>query len=96
MRYIDALNKDDAALCYKEKVTKDQERLEVIMLGLRKMTGVTIEQSTDGLSAENKIKFFEQVRVLKEKKFITQKGDTIFLTKEALSVENEIAARLAV
>ena len=96
MRYIDALNKDDAALCYKEKVTKDQERLEVIMLGLRKMTGVTIEQSTDGLSAEKKIKFFEQVRVLKEKKFITQKGDTIFLTKEALSVENEIAARLAV
>lgn len=96
MRYIEALNKDGAALSYKEKVTQDQARFETIMLGLRQMTGVAIAQAVDGLSDERREKFFEQVSLLKEKKFIEEKGDRIFLTKAALSIENEIAVKLAV
>ncbi|MFT6765723.1 MAG: oxygen-independent coproporphyrinogen-3 oxidase [Alteromonas naphthalenivorans] len=96
MRYIDALGQGDSALSYKEKVTQDEARFEIIMLGLRKMSGVPIAQAIDGLCDKRREKFFEQVSMLKEKKFIEQKGDRLFLTKTALSVENEIAVKLSV
>lgn len=96
MRYIDALNKEESALCYKEKVTKDQARFETIMLGLRKMKGVVLAQAIEGLSEEKKEKFFENVSMLKEKELLEQKGDRLFLTRAALSIENEIAVKLAV
>lgn len=96
MRYIDALKKDESALCYKEKISKDQARFESIMLGLRKMKGVTLAQAIDGLSEEKREKFFENVSMLKEQQYIEQKGDRLFLTKAALSIENEIAVKLAV
>ena len=96
MRYIDALKTGESALSYKEKVTQDQARFEAIMLGLRKMKGVTLAQATDGLCEEKREKFFENVRMLKQEKFIEQEGDRLFLTKTSLSVENEIAVKLAV
>ena len=96
MRYIDGINKEKSALSYKEKVTKDQARFEVIMLGLRKMKGVTIAQAIDGLSEEKKKKFFDNVAMLKEEKFIEEKEGKLFLAKTALSIENEIAVKLAV
>ena len=96
MRYIDALKKEESALHYKEQVTSEQARFETIMLGLRKMKGVTLAQATEGLSDDKREMFFENVSMLKEKKFIEQKGDRLFLTKTALSIENEIAVKLAV
>lgn len=96
MRYIGALDKDESALCYKERVTQDQARFETIMLGLRKMKGVTVAHATEGLSEEKREQFFEHVSMLKDKKLLEQEGDRLFLTKAALSVENEIAVKLAV
>lgn len=96
MRYIDTLNKEESALYYKEKVTKDQARFETIMLGLRKMKGVSLAEAIEGLSEEKQKKFFENLSMLKQEKFIEQKGDRLFLTRTALSVENEIAVKLAV
>ncbi len=96
MRYIDALKDGTSALYYKEKVTQDQARFETIMLGLRKMKGVEIAQAIEGLSEEKREKFFNNASILKQKKFIEQKGDRLYLTKAALSVENEIAVKLAV
>ena len=94
--YIDAQMQGCDATAYKEILTDDNVRFERIMLGLRSLKGVGIAQAIDGLQENKKQLFFEKVILLKEKGFITQEIDTIFLTPAAFSVENEVAVMLAV
>lgn len=96
MRYITAAKDTSVATSYKERISPAQERFEIIMLGLRTMQGVTVKQCMQGLTEEKKQQFFSEVAYLIEQNFLTQVEDVLFLTHKALSVENEIAVRLAV
>lgn len=96
MRYINAFSKGESPLCYKEKLTNEQVRFEKIMLGLRKMTGISIKEIIVGLSPEKEKLFKEKMELLKSKKLLRTDGDRLFLTKKAFSIENEVAVKLAV
>ena len=94
--YMEAQEAGDSSIIYKEFLTEDNIRFERIMLGLRSLEGFFIDDALIGLSELKKAEFFEKVAMLKEKNFIRQMGDKIYLTTGALTIENEIAVALTV
>ena len=94
MTYIEAQNKGESCVVYKEKLTEDNIRFETIMLGLRTLEGVKIDDAILGLSDAKRGEFFEKLAILAGQNLINQAGGKVYLTARAFSIENEIAAAL--
>lgn len=94
MTYIEAQTKGESCVVYREKLTEENIRFEKIMLGLRTLEGVSVEDATVGLSDAKINEFFEKVAILAGQNLINQAGGRIYLTTRSFSIENEIATAL--
>ena len=78
-----------------ETITPEQKRIEKIMLGLRRITGVTHAEIMDGLLDKEKNEKQKLLFDLQAEKLIYQKDDRYILSPRGLVVENEIVTRLS-
>lgn len=93
-RYMEALDKGQEVNSTSEVLIPEQVRLETVMLGLRRMKGLVITEAVDGMSPEQKERFFARVDLLEKKEMLKQDAQRIYLAKTVLAVENEVAIKL--
>jgi len=96
LTYMQAQEEDRDAVAIWEVVTPEAARLETLMLGLRRMTGVDITQVTEGLPEQKRELFLSRVEALREKNLLDREGHKIRLTPMSLALENEVSAHLSV
>jgi len=92
MEYINALESGQTVTIFEERLTEDQVRLEIIMLGLRTTQGVCCAQMFDEFSQEEKARRVEHIKWLKQNNFMYEKNGHLLLTSKGLVVEHEIIA----
>ena len=78
-----------------EVLTNQQVRIENIMLGLRRVTGVSYEQVMQGLSDEEKQRREEIIFQLEQRSLLKKDGDRLLLLPHDLALENEIITQLS-
>ena len=94
VRYIDALKNDKSVIVESETLTLEQRKLEIVMLGLRRMDGLKIAEVIEMMNGEEQKRFFEKASFFEEKKLLKCDGVRLYLTTMALPIENEIAVKL--
>jgi oxygen-independent coproporphyrinogen-3 oxidase len=77
-----------------EALTVDQVRLEKIMLGIRQIKGVLLEDIMNDLSKNGQERLWASISLLQEQGFISMSDNRIVITPRGLSVENMIAQKL--
>ncbi|MBY0353867.1 radical SAM family heme chaperone HemW [Candidatus Babeliales bacterium] len=87
-------NKNFENLSTCEKLTPDQEKLEMLMLGLRQNKGVGLHRVVYCLDKEKKQRIFDTLELLKSQGLIVQNNDQIRLTLKGMALENEIILKL--
>jgi len=94
--YMGGIQRGDAVEILNETLTKEQIKLEKLMLGLRRSKGISFSELFEGVSGDKKCEVEKNIAILKDKKFIYEKDGNLFLTFCGLMVENEIVAMLMV
>jgi len=84
---------DCSAKC--EVLTEQQVKLEKIMLGLRRSSGVSVAFLCEKSSQEKKRRFQETIEMLKESGHVQQEGDNLVLTPLGFVLQNDIAVKLS-
>lgn len=87
-------NKNFENLSTCENLTPEQEKLEMLMLGLRQNKGVGLHRMVYYLDTEKKQRVFEAIELLKSQGLLVQNGDQIRLTLQGMALENEIILKL--
>jgi oxygen-independent coproporphyrinogen-3 oxidase len=77
-----------------EKLTKQQEILETLMLGLRQKKGIGLQRMLYFLKNKEKERFIEGLKILKFEGLIQEVGGNITLTSKGMLLENEIILKL--
>jgi oxygen-independent coproporphyrinogen-3 oxidase len=77
-----------------EVLTVDQVRLEKIMLGIRQIKGVLLEDIMNDLSKNGQERLWTSISLLQEQGLISMSDNHIVITPRGLSVENMIAQKL--
>jgi oxygen-independent coproporphyrinogen III oxidase len=95
MKYMESIEKDTYQPIFMEKITKEQQYAEDIMLGLRRIKGINWQNIIQDLSNEKKEKFMVIMEALQKEKLITENDGILQLTPAGLVVENEIITRLS-
>lgn len=95
MKYLESIEQNMYQPIFTEVITKDQIYAEKIMLGLRRMKGVSWEDISENLSDEQKAKIITTINALQQQKLITENDGRLQLTPAGLVVENEIITRLS-
>jgi oxygen-independent coproporphyrinogen-3 oxidase len=96
LKYITTLQEPHASVeISNETITPEQKRIEVIMLGLRRITGVSHEEIMDGLSETEKKEKNELLLQLQSEQLIAAVDDRYILSPRGLVVENEIITKLS-
>jgi len=80
---------------FSEKLTESDERLEKIMLGLRRITGIPCSLLKDGVSKSTWDMVFRKVLLFEEQGLLVRDGDNIRLTTTGFIVENELITELS-
>ena len=93
-RYCRSPETKEPIVVLAESLTKEQIRLERLMLGLRRRSGVKIEDIMDGMTENESKKFLGTLAELKKENFLLFDEERIYLSKMSLAIENEIAVRL--
>ncbi len=93
MEYVDAVENKKTTTVFEERLTDDQKRLEIIMLGLRTTYGVSCAQMLDELSDDKKEHCKQHIEWLKQHNFMREHNGRIHLTPKGMVVEHEIVAR---
>jgi len=96
MDYLEGTQKCENVEGFSEKLTKDQVRLEKLMLGLRRPKGVSYVQIFENLSQEKKEALKRKLALLEERKIICKKDGRIFLDSSSFVIENEVVLELLV
>ena len=92
--YFEAVQDKKNLVCSSEEISLSQISREKIMLGLRLVKGVEIEDILQDFSAEQRKGFMEKAEWLQEQGFVRQDGGRLFLTAKGFVVENEVAVNL--
>ncbi|MFH1832285.1 MAG: radical SAM family heme chaperone HemW [bacterium] len=79
---------------YTENLTQEQEKIEIIMLGLRRTSGIGLHDVVYLLNESEKKRFFENIEILKSQAHIKESNGRISLTPKGMLLENEVLARL--
>jgi len=93
-RYIEALSKGVDVIASCEKLTPQEIRLEKVMLGLRRMKGLALEDVLSDMAPLEKEKFLKKVDEFLKEAILFREGSRLCLAKRMFSVENEVAVKL--
>lgn len=93
-RYCKSVTTHEPIVAVSESLTSQQIRLERLMLGLRRRSGVKIQDILEGMKEHESEKFLAAVQELEKEKFLRTDAANIYLSKMSLAIENEIAIRL--
>lgn len=93
-RYLQKADKKEVVESTAELITNEQKRLEMVMLGLRRMKGLVIADATATMTEQQKRRFFETMVLFEQEGLVKRVGERLYLSKSALAVENEVALRL--
>lgn len=94
LTYLQLMKEGRDGVATSERLTSDQVRMEKVMLGIRQIKGVLLNDLVAGLSESGKEFFGENMRCLKEQGLITESDGYVVITPKGLSVENMIAQKL--
>ncbi len=94
MRYMESVQNGESVEVLSELLTVPQIRLEKVMLGLRRMKGLLLEEIFVTQSPEEQEKFMQRVTEFEKEKILRSDGRKIYLEAAFLAVENEVAVRL--
>lgn len=94
MRYMKALKEGKTVVASSEKLEQQDIILEKVMLGLRRMKGLEIEQVLQEMGTEQRKKFLQRVKEFEEAGIVTCDKKKIYLKRSSIAVENEVAVRL--
>lgn len=79
---------------FKEKISRKQELVEVLMLGLRQKKGLDLHRVLYFLRDGEKTLFLDGVNLLKEQGLVRLIGGRIVLTLKGMLLENEVVLKL--
>lgn len=80
---------------FAEQLTRKQIHMEKVMLGIRRVNGVDLQDVMQNLTDDERNKIQEQIVQLKQQKLVKQSEERLILTPPGLAVENAIASRLS-
>ncbi len=95
INYMEGIECGKEVTVFTEQLTREQVRLEKIMLGLRRSKGITWDELLTGLSMEQEQKCKNEVIQLKQHNVIREHNGRLQLTPTGLVVENDIITRLS-
>lgn len=93
--YMEKAIAGDDVVSHAETLTQEQVNLERLMLGLRRVSGVSWTEIARHIPESSLNRIHENLCVLKAKGFIDQQGDIIRLTPTGLAIENEVVLKLS-
>jgi oxygen-independent coproporphyrinogen-3 oxidase len=96
MNYMKRAQENEDTVVMHETLTPAHVRVETIMLGIRRTTGVAMEAVFEGLTPSQSTHVQATIRSLANNGFIAVEGDRLRLLARGISVENEIALQLLV
>jgi len=79
-----------------EVLSAQEIRLEKVMLGLRRVEGVALDEVVGGLVTHKRDECMSRIQELLHAGFVRCENGTLYLMPTALAVENEVAVRLSV
>lgn len=95
MRYLACLENEQDPVVFSEKLTPSAIRLEKLMLGLRRPSGVPLEMVLAGLDKEIREDLIQKIAQFKQRGLICECNNHLMLTVSGFLVENEVIAQLA-
>jgi len=95
LKYLEGVEQDADVTSFNETLTEKQVRLEKVMLGLRRITGVKRNDVIHGLSKHDIEQITQHMSWLKDNNYIYEDNGYLKLTPTGLVVENDIVARLS-
>ncbi|HEB42054.1 MAG TPA: radical SAM family heme chaperone HemW [Candidatus Dependentiae bacterium] len=95
INYMEGIECGKEVTIFTEQLTKEQVRLEKIMLGLRRSTGITWDELLTDLSVEQEQKCKNEVVQLKQRNVLREHNGRLQLTSAGLVIENDIIIRLS-
>lgn len=95
MKYMQSLEIAQDVTVFSETLTKEDIRLERMMLAIRTMKGLSQEELVEGLSDYQQQQVEETVDTLRERNFLLIRDGRLVLTPAGLAIEHDIASRLS-
>ncbi len=93
-RYIQSCAQGADINVSSERLTTREIHLEKVMLGLRRMQGLDINDVMIDMSQVEKGRFLIKVEEFVAQSLLTRAGSRVYLAKNKFSVENEVAVKL--
>jgi oxygen-independent coproporphyrinogen-3 oxidase len=93
-KYLDGITYGTDITFFSEQLTQKQIFSEKLMLGLRRMCGLSLACTKEFLAQAEQEKFNDKVIQLSEQGFLCIENGNIRLTRTGLMLENEIVCRL--
>jgi oxygen-independent coproporphyrinogen III oxidase len=95
MKYLANIEQKKDITVFREDLTAVQVRLEKIMLGLRRATGISLQTIVEGLDDRHVNQVRHQLDELAQLQLIEEHNGNLLLMPAGLILENEIVARLS-
>lgn len=95
MKYMNDIEAGNDVTAFCETLSDRQAFLEKVMLGLRRSSGLSMQELLHDLSDAQQQSLKETIAVLQANNFIKKQNDRVILTAAGLAVQNDIAARLS-
>ena len=95
MRYLECAITGQSVIDFSETLTPEQVRLERLMLGLRRVSGVTLDGATQGFTDEQMGQFEQELSLLKQRGLVVELDGVLRLTPPGALLENEVVVKLA-
>lgn len=94
MKYMHLCNEKQSVHNFAEELTQEQVRLEKVMLGLRRICGISMHEFLEGLSHDQLNELQKKITTMQEQGMIQIVNDRLQLTPKGLALENEIVVQL--
>ncbi len=95
LKYMEMMETDNDHFSYAETISEKQIFAEKIMLGLRRVQGVILQDVCIHLTDKEKEEFLQRIDMLKQKKLLVENDGRLCLAPSGLIVENEIITKLS-
>ena len=94
MKYMQLCSEGKSVHIFSEDLTREQVRLEKVMLGLRRICGISMHELIDGLSENQMRELHRKMDIMHEQGLIRVIDEQLQLTAKGLALENEIVVQL--